>query len=334
VDGSGVADNTTLMPTVTERVLRRLPGRRWVWIVLWASVPLISFLVNLAGIRLAGHTVGTHEVLDLLTTQAALAYACVALLWGVGLLARQAADVRRDLALSRQQVPADLFGRVGSIWGPLALTAVVAALITANGWLRYGPMPPLAALPLVIVYSVPILTFVWVYLTVLLDLDRLGRQPLSLQGFPEDRTLGLEDVGSLASTGLGLLLIASVPVLLAGADQPVTFGISISIVAFAVVIFVLSMWRIHRQMVKARDEFVLFTRRLYADAYAPIRKDPNLDVMEAQSAPLRVAQSIDERAHNMLTWPIDEGTVKFIAVVVTSVVTSLIVRALFAAVGF
>jgi hypothetical protein len=334
VDGSGVADNTTLAPTVSERILRRLPGRRGAWILLWASAPLVSFVVNLAAIRLAGHTLGTHEVLDLLTTQAVLAYACLLLLWGVGLLARQAADVRRELALSRQPVPADLFGRVGSIWGPLTLTTVVAALITANGWLRYGPMPPLAALPLVIMYSIPILTFVWVYLTVLLDLDRVGRRPLSLMGFPEDRTLGLEDVGALASTGLGLLLIASVPVLLAGADQPVTFGISIAIVAFAVIVFVLSMWRIHRQMVKARDGFVLFTRRLYADAYAPIRKDPKAKVMEAQSAALGVAQSLDERAQNLLTWPIDEGTVKFIAVVVTSVVTSIIVRALFAAVGF
>jgi hypothetical protein len=334
VDGSGVADNTTLAPTVSERVLRRLPGRRWVWIPLWASVPLVSFVVYLAAIRLAGHTLGTHEVLDLLTTQAVLAYACVVLLWGVGLLARQAADVRHDLALSGQTVPAGLFGRVGSIWGPLALSAVVAALITANGWLKYGPMPPLAALPLVIVYSVPILTFVWAYLTILVDLDRLGRQPLLLQGFPEARTSGLEDVGSLASTGLGLLLIASIPVLLAGADQPVTFGISIAIVALAVVIFVLSMWRIHRQMVKARDAFAQFTRQLYADAFAPIRTDPRVEVMEAQSAALRVAQSLDERAHNLLTWPIDEGTVKFTAVVITSVVTSLIVRALFAAVGF
>jgi len=36
----------------------------------------------------------------------------------------------------------------------------------------------------------------------------------------------------------------------------------------------------------------------------------------------------------MLTWPIDEGTVRFNAVIISSVVTSLIVRALFAAVGF
>ena len=334
MEGSAVADDTALPPTVSERVLRRLPGSRWVWISLWASVPLGSFVVYVTMIRFAGHALGTHEILDLLTTQAVLAFACLLTLWGVGVLARQAADVRRELTRSGQPVPPDLFGRIGSTWGPLALTAVVAALITANGWLRYGPMPPLAALPLVIVYSVPILTFVWVYLTVLVDLDRLGRRALSLHGFPEDRTMGLEDVGSLASTGLGLLLIASIPLLLAGSDQPVTFGISIAIVALAVAIFVLSLWRIHRQMVSARDRFTQFTRQLYAEAYAPIRADPKAATMEARSAALRVAQSLDERAHNLLTWPINEGTVRFIAVVITSVLTSLIVRALFAAVGF
>lgn len=61
----------------------------------------------LAGIRLAGDALGAHEVLDLLTTQAVLVYACLVLLWGVGLLAREAALVRRDLA-PRQPVPVDL----------------------------------------------------------------------------------------------------------------------------------------------------------------------------------------------------------------------------------
>jgi hypothetical protein len=56
--------------------------------------------------------------------------------------------------------------------------------------------------------------------------------------------------------------------------------------------------------------------------------------LEAQASALRAAQSLDERANNLLTWPIDEGTLKFIAVVITGVVTSLVVRGLFAALGF
>ena len=54
----------------------------------------------------------------------------------------------------------------------------------------------------------------------------------------------------------------------------------------------------------------------------------------AQASALGAAQSLDERAHSLPTWPIDEGTVRFIAVIVTGVLTSLVVRALFAAVGF
>ena len=73
------------------------------------------------------------------------------------------------------------------------------------------------------------------------------------------------------------------------------------IVAFAVAMFVLSMWRIHRQMVTASDGFVALTRRLYADAYAPIRRDPSIQLLESQSGALRAAQSLDERAHDLLT---------------------------------
>ncbi len=208
------------------------------------------------------------------------------------------------------------------------------AIVSAGGWATYGPIPPLAALPLLVVYMTPILTFVWIYLTILADLDRLGRQPLALDVFPQDRTLGLEKLGSLASTGLGLLLLAAVPVLLAGADEPVTLGISLAIVAITVALFVVSMWRVHLQLVAAKARYVSLARRLYADAYAPIRQEPSVQVLETQATALRAAQSLDERAHTLPTWPIDEGTLRFIAVVITGVVTGLIVRGLFAAFGF
>lgn len=322
-------DTDAAPPTLTERVLGRLGGPRWLWIAMWAAVPLVSLLVYTTAIRLTGHALGVHEFFDLLATQAVLAYACLVLLLGVAVLARKAAVVRRAFP----DHPT-LFRAIGSVRGPVGLTAIVALVISANGWSRYGPLPPLAALPFVIVYLLPILTFAWVVLAVLLDIDGLGRRPLVLGAFPQDRTLGLEDVGSVASSGLALLLIASAPVLFAGADQPVTFGVSLSIVGVSMSIFLLSMWRIHRQMVKAKEGYVALARGLYADAYAPIRQHPSVKVLEDHSGALRAAQSLDERAHDLLTWPLDEGAVKFVAVIVTSVVTTLIVRALFAAVGF
>jgi hypothetical protein len=321
--------------TVTEGVLRRLGRPRWLWISVWSLVALISPLVYGSAIRLSGQPLPLREVLELLTTQAVLAYVCFVLLAGGLHLAGKAREVRPTISsLVIEPGRAPSFAAIGSVAGPLLLTAIVAAVMIASGWARYGPIPPLASLPLLFIYLLPILTYVWIYLAILVDLDRLGRRPLALDRFPHDRTLGLKPVGALASTGLGLLLVASVPILVAGSDEPVTFAVSLAIVAVSVATFVLSMWRLHRQMTLARDRFLALASRLYADAYAPLRDDPTVRTLEARAGVLRVAQSLDERAESLLTWPVDEGTMRFLAVIVTSVLTSVIVRALFAAVGF
>jgi hypothetical protein len=164
-----------------------------------------------------------------------------------------------------EEVASGMFRAVGSIPGPLALTVLVAAVTSAGGWATYGPVPPLAALPLALLYMLPILTYVWVYLVILFELDRLGRRPLAVEGFPHDRSLGLATLGSLASTGLGILLVAAAPVLIAGSDEPVTLGISLTILAISLGSFVLSIWRLHRQMVVAKTRYVAVARRLYAE---------------------------------------------------------------------
>lgn len=206
--------------------------------------------------------------------------------------------------------------------------------MSAGGLLSYGPLAPLVALGFVLVYLVPLMTYVWVYLVILVGLDRLGRGDLALDTFPQDRALGLDGVGSLASTGLGVLLIAVAPVLVAGSDEPITLGISLAVVAISVGVFVLSMLRLHRQMDAARERAIHVARRLYAEAYEPLRSAPSAAALEKQSNVISAAEALDTRAHSVLTWPIDEGALRFVAVIVTSVVTSVIVRALFAAVGF
>jgi hypothetical protein len=321
------------MVPLTERILVRLGRSRWLWISLWAAVPLLSPFVFATAIRLSGRQFGTADFVDLVATQAVLAYAIFVFLWGSGELARQAGTVKRHMAdIVSGEPPAGLFDGIGGVTGPLALTVLAAAVISGSGFLEYGPLPPLSALPLLVLYLIPILTFIWVYLRILLDIDRLGRSHMALDTFPQDRTLGLDKVGSLASTGLGLVLIAAVPVLLAGSDEPVTLGISLVIVAASVGIFILSMWRLHRQMSAAKARYVAVARDLYALAYAPIRNDPTIARVAEQATVLSAAQSLNERAHGLPTWPIDESTVRFVAVVVTGVVTSLVVRGLFAAV--
>ena len=328
-----LAESPSLEP-VTERILRRLGGRRAFWIVLWSAIPLLSPLIFSTVIRATGRAFTQEAFASGLLTQAGIAWANLVLLWGSGHLAGEARTTRDELCRAAPaQVPESIFGAIARRDGPILLTLVVTGIVVANNWAAFGPEAPLATLPLFLAYMLPIMTFIWVYVAILTDIDRLGELPVVLDRFPQDRTMGLARVGSLASTGLGALFLAAIPVLLIGSDQPVTLAVSLTLVFAAVGAFALSLWRLHRQMAAAKRRYCANTRKLYADAYAPIREHPDIGSLTAASTALSVARSLDERAAGLPTWPIDEGTARFVAVVVTGVITSLIVRALFIAIG-
>jgi hypothetical protein len=102
----------------------------------------------------------------------------------------------------------------------------------------------------------PIMTFVWVYVAILADINRLGELPIVLDRFPQDRTMGLGHIGSLASSGLGVLFLAAIPVILVGSVDPFSLIVSLTLVVGVVAIYGLSMWRLHRQMAAAKERYV------------------------------------------------------------------------------
>jgi hypothetical protein len=224
---------------------------------------------------------------------------------------------------------------MSSTVGPLGLaTAIVVVPSFMSSFQHWGAAAALGDLPLVIVNSLPSMTFVWTYLVLLAGLNRLGRARLSLDPFPEDRSLGLGAVGSLALTGFWLVLLAAVPLAIVGrADLP-TVVLSVAVIVATVGVFFLSMFRVHRQMSAAKQRYVAISRALFREAYEPVRAEPSLNVLEAQSSALRVAQSLVERAEHVQEWPIDERATAWVAVVITGVVTSLIVRLVLTAAGF
>jgi hypothetical protein len=333
-DMADIPEPRSLEP-VTESIFRRLGGHRGVWIVLWSAIPLLSPFIFSTVIRATGRAFTDEAFVSGILTQAGVAWACLVLLWGSGHLASEARSTRDELRQAApDQVPETIFGAIARRDGPVLLTAVVTSIVVANNWAAFGPLAPLATLPFFVASMAPIMTFMWVYVAILTDINRLGELPVVLDRFPQDRTMGLGRVGSLASTGLGALFLAAIPILLVGSDEPVTLAISLALVIAAIGSFGLSMWRLHRQMVAAKRRYVTDARRLYAEAYAPIRQHPDVGSLTGASTALSVAQSLDERAAGLPTWPIDDGTARFVAVIITGVITSLIVRALFAAIGF
>jgi hypothetical protein len=160
----------------------------------------------------------------------------------------------------------------------------------------------------------------------LIGLDQLGRARLALAPFPQDRSLGLGAVGSLAFSGFALLVLAAVPTLLASTRNGSTFFITALILAVNLPIFFSSMWRLHRQMSGAKARYVCDARELYAAAYEPLRSNPSLSVLRKQASVLDAASALQERAERIQVWPINDGLIAIISFIVAGITSGIVVR--------
>jgi hypothetical protein len=319
---------------ITERVLDWIGGPRWLWIVVWALIALVRPLILVLSLTASGQTLDAAGWINVLIPQAALGYVTLVSLVGTSRIFRGARALAPDLAaLTHGERGSALFPWMASVAGPLALLGIVSAVSFVTNVRTWGPVSGVADLPLLIANTLPIMTFVWTYLALLAGVNALGRFRLALDPFPQDRTLGLGPVGSLALTGFWLVLAAAIPLIVVAADNLPTVSMSLAVIGVSTALFFLSMFRLHRQLAAAKSRYVGLARSLYAEAYAPVRTKPSLKALQTQAPALDVAQALVERAERVQEWPIDERATAWVAVVVTGAVTSLLVRLVLAATG-
>jgi hypothetical protein len=311
---------------LTELVLDRLGAPRWLWIGLWAALPVAAPVLLLGALALSGDSDRVPSAIDVFIPQAVLSYVVLLLLWGNGRLGRQADALVPHLsrltgAPVRLGLPA-----WSDIAGPAALAIALTAVALASWIPRVGLVVAIVIVPPFLATFLAIMTFVWTYLALLLGLDRLGRERLLLEGFPQDTSLGLAPVGALAFTGFGLLLAGALPVPVSNADDLVSVVVSLAVLALSVVLLLLSMWRLHRQMVDAKARHVAATQAAYAAAYEPYRVDGSLSTLEAQSSVLGAAEALTERANQIREWPIDQRVGRIMSFAVAAVASTIIGR--------
>jgi hypothetical protein len=176
------------------------------------------------------------------------------------------------------------------------------------------------------VLGVALWTFLWVYGSLQLGLNRLGQSHLAADAVRVDPGLGLTPLGSVAFMGLWTLLAAFVPVVLTGLPDVVGFVLGVSVLGVGLALFFLSLYRLHRQMVAVKAAELAIARDLYAQACEPLRSSPTLEVLEQQHTLLGAADALEKRANAIHDWPIDEGTWARVATIVTSVIPITIGR--------
>jgi hypothetical protein len=293
---------------LTERLLRALPGPAWLWIAGWFVIAavrprIVSVLVGALGDDQAAAVLSDRDLSEHVVAGATVALCFV----GTRLLL-----LRAQAAIAAGKQPDTLISGMGSIAGPVALSAV---LTLAWEITIYGAFPLVVNLidgPLLFLILLPIATFVWSYGAVLVGLGRLGRRSLNLKAFPADRSLGLRPVGDLALAGFAVYSAALLLYIAFLVQTTVDIIIGAALLVFGVTTFMLSMWRLHEQMVAAKANYVATARELYAQAFEPLRATVSLDALQERAGHLGAAAALEGRAESIQEWPIDERATRFL----------------------
>jgi multisubunit Na+/H+ antiporter MnhC subunit len=307
---------------LVERMLGRLPGLRLAWVLAWTALPLVAGL--LPGAYLA--TVGAKPVWVRLLIGLVYAYAVVLAFWALGRFTSDSDTVERSLdqlAAGPDQAATPVFGGLASTWGPLALALVFTAVTVWRTAVLGDLSAALLWLPISFLVNLPLMTAVWVYLALLLGLNRLGRRTLSLTPFPEDLSLGLGEVGRLAFTAFWIYGAGFAPVLLINLANPVRLLLLLGLFLLGVLVFFGCLQGLHRQLLSARRHYLEWAGQLYAHAYEPIRSG-SLAALAEQVQALQAAEVIQRRAEAIQEWPFQQRRLAQIAAIVGTVVTFVI----------
>jgi hypothetical protein len=259
---------------------------------------------------------------------AALSLAMVVTLWGTRTIARRLEGLDDEIADVVESEARTAFGEVNLTAPPLLGAVALASAFGVSTLIEDGLGPAVLRTATWFALGVAMCTFLWTFIALQLGLDRLGRARLDLHRASVAPDLGLRPVGDVAFLGLWLLLAWLVPVAWTGIPDAVGFVIGIVVLTAALVVFFSSLWRLHRRMVEARDSELAIAKRLYAEAYEPVRNEPTLETLGGQQSLLGAADALEKRARAIQAWPIDEATVARIATIVTSVVAVTIARLL------
>lgn len=328
----GDLDSRRLSP-LTERILLGLPGSRTLWIIAWALVPWLNAGANLLLETEARSAIWEQSRGLVLLNYAVLSFAIAIALWGAERLARQLEDIRETGLTAFEGVGSEPFREIDSIVGPLVASAATAIAFALSALSGDGWASALLRGTTWFVLGIALWTFLWTYASLQLGLDRLGRARLVPKAGPADPTLGLRPLGRVAFMGLWMVLAWLVPLVLTGLPDVVGVSLGAFVLAGALAAFFLSLLRLHHRMAEVKAGELAFARKLYAEAYEPVRAAGTLEAVERQRNLLGAADALDKRAQAIHEWPIDEGTVAWVIGITTSVIALTIGRLILSVLG-
>lgn len=321
----------SLNRVLSERILGRLPGPRVIWILAWGATAIgMNRAVNALAPESSSVSILEAEPLGVGIT----VYGIVLSLWAARYLSERA-DRLEGLMKTLVIPGAKLrwLDGIGSTGRPILVASLITALEAAGLLGSFGFAYTLVLVPLQFVVHLPLAVGVWVVLTILVSMDRLGRVGLSLDASSGDPTLGLSPVGKLAVQAFAVFAAGAVPILLANTDSLLAVGINGGVFLIGAGAFLVSLWHVHRQMVSAREVSISEARRRLAAVSERIEAAKTSEPDERDAAMLTVADLLERRAREIRTWPLTGGLYGQLGAILFAVLVGLTTRAISTSLG-
>lgn len=320
---------------LTERILARLPGPRVAWMALWALLPWLEHATFLS-LQAAGVLASTHNPSGGAPARAAFSFAILVSVWGSGKITREIEALRPKLSRIVRHSgkdPAALFRGIGSTAAPLLLNAAAITIFVTQTLLEAGWVESIVRASAWLVIGPAIWTLVWVYLSLQVGLDRLGRRHLELDPDSEGRDLGLRPVGRLAFSAFWILIAGAAPLAILNTGDLVALTMTLVVLGVGVAAFFLSLRRLNRRMVATKQRQLAWARGLYQDALRPVRSQGTLEAVQNQAGLLSAAEALEQRAERIQEWPFDEATFARVVAIASFVTAGTLARLILAPFG-
>lgn len=316
---------------LTDRIIQRLPGPRWLGIALWIGVLGLQLVLVAA---LDDPAVTAETILD--QDPGDLAIAVYLLLLSLVAGPRLVRRAEREIDELSPVAPRDVRQRwlrgVDGWAGPLVIAVAFTALEVGEAMAAHGP-GLLALVPTSLIVHLPAATAGWALLVMIAALDRIGRSSLNLDPYGGDPNLGLKPAGRLAFTAYMLLVAGVTPVLIRYTTSLFALTVNLPLFVAATLLIVVALGRVHRQMVRARDAALQRARERWTEAFAPVRRVDDLATLADHSPLLSAAENLERRVERVKTWPVTGGIVGQILLISVSIITGLVSRVVTSAVG-
>jgi hypothetical protein len=319
---------------LSERLLPRGGRARWIAVALVATMPFVHLVAVWATERATGlTTTGPDALQGFVLGRFLNSYLIVLTIWAAGHIAARLREVR---ALAPEDVgpradwrtwllPPVVFIAMFSV--PFELTRLELLPNIAGGRAATTVVSVLLQIPIRLTQA----SAFWTVVVAVLAVGRMHRLPAT---FPEDRTLGLRPVGRLLTTTLLLYAAAFIPSFLFGVERLSDVILTSSIFILGLAVMVLAVSRLHRAMVEERDAQVASARARFARAYRAVQGDAEPKAIELHALELQAATAILQGAESIFAWPFDEGMQRIGGIVLTGVITGVVIRLIFLALGY